>query len=128
MLLLPLPCMLEELLAGDILLADALGLQLGHHLAFSSYGSMVRSRDPAGVLPVHPGLAHKYVIQCIVQHMPHMKYPGHVRWRYDYRIWFSLIRFRMEKLVLKPIGVPFVLYFCRTVLCRKFHKVSVSYY
>ena len=115
--------MSEEFLACDVLFVDAFRLELCHYLAFRRDGSMVGSRHPAGVLPVHPGLAHKYIIQSVVQHMPHMQDSCHVRRRNHYRIGFSFIRFRMEKLVFQPPGIPFVLRLGRTVLSRKFHKI-----
>ena len=80
---------------------------------------MVCARHPTSVLAVHPGLADQHVIQRVVQHMAHVKDARHVRWRNYYRIWFFLIRFRVEALVLGPPGVPFVLYFRRIVFRGK---------
>ena len=119
--LLPFPCVLEELLTGDILLADALGLEFGYNLALSCNGSMVCSGHPACILAVHPCLTDEHIIEGIIQYMSHVQDSGHVRWR-DYDcIRFPLIRFRMKEFVFKPIGIPFVLCEGRIILCWKFH-------
>ena len=98
-LLLPLPGIFEELLPADILLAYAPFLEPCHNLALGGYGRVVRTRHPAGVLAVHPGLPDEHVVEGVVQDMAHMEYAGDIRRRYYYGIWFPFIRFGMEILV-----------------------------
>ena len=113
--------MLKELLAGEVFLLDSLCSKLLHDLVLCSDGSMVGTRHPARILAVHPCLADKNVVQCIVEHMAHMQDSCHV-WRRNHDcIRFSFVRFRMEKLVFKPIGIPFILRQGRIILCWKFH-------
>ena len=56
-LLLPLPGIFEELLTGEVLFFDAHILEFGNHLVFGSDACMVGTRNPAGILAVHSGLA-----------------------------------------------------------------------
>ncbi len=110
MLFLPLPSVFEEFLAADIFFVDPLGLELGHHFAFRRNGGVVRSRYPAGVFAVHAGLADEHIVQRVVQHVSHVQDTRHVRRRNHNRIGFFIIRFRMEKLIIQPVGIPFVLH------------------
>ena len=107
-LLLPLPGIFEELLAGQIFLIDTLSLKPGDNLALCRNGGVVRTRNPAGILAVHPGLPDKNIIQRIVEHVAHMKDTRHVRRRNDDCIRLSFIRLRMKELLLQPPGVPLV--------------------
>ena len=116
-LFLPLPGVLEELLTRQILLGDALGLQLGDDLGLGRDARMVRSRHPAGVLAVHPRLADQHVVQRVVQHMPHVQDTRHIGRRDHDRIGLPIVRFRMKTLVLQPIGIPLVLHLGRIVFC-----------
>ena len=54
----PFPGMLQELLARQVGLLDALSGQFVHHLGFGGNRSMVGTRHPAGVLAFHAGAAH----------------------------------------------------------------------
>ena len=116
MLLLPLPCMLEELFAADIFLAYALLFQLGHDLALRGDGSVVGAGNPARVLAVHARLADKHVVERVVEHVTHVKDTRHVRWRNHYCIGLTGIRFGMEEAVMDPVGIPLVFYLCGIVL------------
>ena len=127
MLFFPFPGIFEELLSGEVFLVDSLRLEPCHNLAFCRNGCVVSTWYPAGVLAVHSGFSDKHVIERIVQNVSHMKDTCHVWWRNNYSIWFSFIRFRMEKLVLEPIGIPLVLYLRRIVFCRQFHVYNFSF-
>ena len=116
MLLFPCPGMLQELFPGQVVLGNALGLQLGHDLRFGRNGSMVRSRYPAGVLPMHAGIPDQNIIQRIVQHMAHVQDSRHIGRRNHDRIRFLFVGLGMEELVFQPIGIPFVLHFGGVVL------------
>ena len=117
-LLLPFPSILQELLAGDVLLGDAHALELRNHLALSGYGSVVGAGDPAGVPAVHACLADQHVVQSIVQHMSHVQDARHIRRRDHDGIGFPSVWFGVEELVFKPIGIPLVLHFGGVVFCR----------
>ncbi len=104
--LLPLPCVAQELLAREARLVDALGLELGHNLGLGGDGGMVGTGDPAGVLALLAGAAHQYVLQRVVEHVPHMEHTRHVGGRDDYRVGFAGVGLRMEKFVVDPILVP----------------------
>ncbi len=91
--LLPLPRVFHELVAGEILFVYALGLEFRHDLAFGRYRGVVGSRNPAGVLPVHTGLAYEHIVDCVVENVPHMEYPRHIRRRDDYGVGFPFVRF-----------------------------------
>ena len=92
--------MLQEFLTGEVLFVDSLSLESGYDLAFGCDGSMVGSRNPAGILAVHSGLSDKDVVQGVVQNVPHVKDTCHIWWRDDNSIRFSFIRFRMKELVV----------------------------
>ena len=89
MLLLPFPCIFEELFAGDILFRYAHTLEFGHHLAFGCDRCVVGTRYPAGILAIHAGLADEHVIKGVVEHVAHMKYTRHIGRRYHNGIWFA---------------------------------------
>ena len=114
--LLPFPGVLEEFLAADVLLGDAHGLELRDDLGFGGDGRVVRSRHPAGVLPVHAGVADEDVVQGIVEDVTHVQDARHIGRRDHDGIRFLLIGFGMEELVVQPVGVPFVLHFRGIVL------------
>ena len=115
-LFLPLPGMTQELFPADVFLGDALGLELGNHLAFSSYGSVVRARNPAGVLAVHAGLADEDIVKGIVQYMPHVQDSCHIGRRYHYGIRLFIVGFAVEAFMGKPPGIPLVFHILCTVL------------
>ena len=78
---------------------------------------MVRSGHPAGVLAVHAGLADENIVKGIVKHVAHVKYSRHIWRRNHYGIRLFFIRFTVEKLMGKPVGIPLVFYVLSTVLC-----------
>ena len=83
-LLFPRPGVLEELLAGEVFLADSLRGKACDHLALRSYGGVVGTWHPAGVLAVHAGFADEYVVKGIVEHVTHVKDTCHIgRRNYD---------------------------------------------
>ena len=68
----PVPCMLEELLACKVALLDALLGEAVHHLSLGSDGSMVGARHPACVLALHASTTHENVLYSIVEHVAHV--------------------------------------------------------
>ena len=114
----PFPGGFEEFLAGEVFLADAFGLQLRDDLVFGGDAGVVGSGDPAGVLAVHPCLADEHVIERIVEHVAHMQDARDIGRGNHNRIGGPFVRLRMKKLVLQPVGIPFVLHFRRVVILR----------
>ncbi len=94
---------------------NPLGGELSYNLGLGRDGSVVRARHPAGIFAGHSGAAHQNILNGIVEHVAHVKHTGHVRRRNNNRIGFAVIRLRMEKIMLHPVGVPFVLHFGRIV-------------
>ena len=121
-LLLPFPGVLEELLAGEVVLGDSLLLEAGDHLRLGGYAGMVGAGNPARVPAVHARLADQHVVECVVEHMAHMKYARHVGRRYDYCIGFPVVGLGVEAPVLQPVRIPFVLDLRGTVFCINVHR------
>ena len=124
----PLPGMLKELLACEVGLFDSFRSKLLDNLCLGGYGRMVGAGHPAGVFALHARAAHEDVLDCIVEHMPHVEDAGDV-WRRDhYGVSFALVGLGMEQLVFKPVGIPFVLYVGRIVfLWEVVHCLSVFF-
>ena len=74
----PFPCVLQELLAGEVHLADALLCQFVHHLGLCSNRGVVGAGYPAGVFTFHPCAAHKNVLNGVVEHVAHVEHSRHV--------------------------------------------------
>ena len=68
----PVPCMLEELLACEVALLDALLSEAVHNLSLGGDRSMVGARHPACVLALHASTTHENVLYSIVEHVAHV--------------------------------------------------------
>ena len=122
MLVGPVPSVLEELLAADVGLLDALLRQLVHHLGFGGDGGVVGARHPAGVLALHAGAADQDVLNRVVHHVAHVKHTGHIgRWDHD-GIGFAFVRGGVEVVLVHPVFVPFAFNFLRAVFAADFHS------
>ncbi len=95
-LLLPLPCVGEELLARERRLVYALGFELGDDLGFGGYRGVVGARHPAGVLSLHARATHQNILQRVVEHVSHVKHARDVGRRNDYRVRFALVGLRVK--------------------------------
>ena len=111
----PVPGMLQKLLARQVVLLDALLSQFLHHLGLGGYRGVVGARHPAGVLALHACTAHKNVLNCIIQHVPHVQHTCHVGGRDNDSVRLAAIGFRGEQLIVQPILIPFRLYLFRVV-------------
>ena len=120
-LLRPRPGVLEELLAGEVGLADALLCQLGHHLGFGGDGGVVGAGHPAGVLAHHAGAAHQHVLDGVVEHVPHVQHARDVGRRDDDRVRLAPVRGGVKQLVVQPVLVPLRLDVGRIVFACQFH-------
>ena len=96
----PLPSVLEELIARQVVLLDALSGQLLHHLCFGSDGGVVGARHPAGVLAFHAGATHEDVLYGVVQHVTHVQHARHVGRRNHDRVGLTAVGLRAEKFVV----------------------------
>ena len=88
--------MLQEFVAGKVCFLDALRGKLVHNLGFGGNGSMVRTRNPAGVLAFHTGTAYKDILDGIIKHVSHVEHTGDVRGRNDDGVGLTTIGFRTE--------------------------------
>ena len=109
MLLLPLPSVLEELLACERSLVDTLSLELCHDLSLCSDRCVVGTWYPASVLALHTCATHEYILQRVVEHVTHVKHTCHVGWWDNDSIWLASVGLRVEKVVLDPEVVPLLL-------------------
>ena len=105
-LLLPREGMLQEFLPTDRALLDPLFRQQPHHLCFRGDARMIGAGYPACVLALHPRTAHQYVLDGVVQHVPHVQHTGHVRRRDHHGVWLAIIRHTAEVALFHPVGIP----------------------
>src|SRR3989339_1563750 len=92
---------------------------------------MVGSRYPAGIFSKHSCTADKNILDGIVQHMPHVQYPGNIGRRYYYGVWLSAVGNRFKKAMFYPVVVPFVfnepgIIFTGDIHIIYFYQVSAS--
>ena len=92
MLVRPSPGMLQELLAGEVALLDALLGEALDDLGLGGDAGVVGSRHPAGVLSLHSGAAYKDILNGFVEHVSHVEHTRHVGRRDDHRIRLSPVR------------------------------------
>ena len=114
----PVPSVLEEFVARQVALLHALLGQAVHHLGLRSDGGVVGAGHPAGVLALHAGTAHQYVLNGFVQHVPHVQHTGHVGGRNDHGVRRAAVGFRGKQFVVHPVLVPLILNFLRIVVFR----------
>ena len=112
----PVPGMFEELFTGEVGLFDTLLSKFANDLSLRSDGGVVSARHPAGVLALHTGTAYENILNGVVEHVAHMEHTCHVGWGNDHGVRLAAIGVRREKLVVKPILIPFRLYLIRVVL------------
>ena len=116
MLLFPLPGMLEKLLAREVALLDALGGQLVDHLGLGSDGRMVGAGHPQRVFAHQTGTAYEYILDSIVEHMPHMEYTCDVRRGNHYSERLAGVRLGVKQFMVHPIGIPSILHCAGIIL------------
>ncbi len=115
--LLPCPGIFEELLTGQVTFLYPLLGQTVHHLGLRGYGSMVGARHPQCILPLESGFPHEYVLNSVVQHVPHVQHSRHVWWGNHYGVGLPAVGFAGEQTVLVPVLIPLPLYLLWAV-CR----------
>src|SRR5690606_5916368 len=55
--------------------------------------------------------------------MTHMQNTSNIGWRNNYSVRFTFIRFGMKQVVVHPILIPLILYFCRIIFACNFHII-----
>ena len=103
----PFPGVLEELLTSKVALLDALLCKLVDHFCLCSDRSVVGAWHPASILSVKTSLAHKNVLDGVVEHVTHVEHACHIWWRDYYSVWFTSIWFTAEQFVVHPVLIPF---------------------
>ena len=126
-LFLPFPSMFKKVFTCQVCLLNPLLCKAIHDFCFGCNRSVIRSRYPASVLPLHTGTADQNILDGIVKHVSHMKHASDVWGRNDDRIRLTAVWFRLEKAVIQPILIPLTLYFCGVVLTCNFHIVSLLF-
>ena len=115
-LLLPVPDTREELLAPEFEAVCALRAQALLHLCLCRNARMVAARNPDNVLAAHPLIAHENILQRIVERVPHVELPRHIRRRNHHTVWLTRLVCRIvKKIVFFPVRVPFALKALRVV-------------
>src|SRR6266404_1763260 len=106
-LFLPLPHAPFKLLAPQPPVINSFLRQFAHHHALRRNSRVVHSRQVQRVVPAHPVPARQDVNLRVVQHVPDVQRPSHVRWRNDDRKHRSRsVGIRLEKRFLHPVLSP----------------------
>ena len=102
----PVPAILEELLAAQVLLTDTLLFEIVDDLYFCRDGSMIRSGLPKSVISLHALPADQNVLHCIVQSMSHVELSGDIRrGDNDRKGCFGVVHFRVEVFLILPVFI-----------------------
>ena len=112
----PVPSVLEEGFAREVVLLDALSCQTADDLRFGSDRGVVGTRYPAGVEATLTCTAHEDILDTIIEHMPHVQHTRDVGGRDDDGIGRAMIGGRVEELVLHPVLIPSILHSLGAVL------------
>ena len=115
--------MSEELLSGKVFFINAFLFQELNYLGFGGDRGMICAGYPAGIFALHSGSANEYVLDGIVEHVPHVEHAGDVGRRDDDGVGFLIgIYAGGKQLVLHPICVPLGLGGCRFVFAGNRHR------
>ena len=87
----PFPSMFEKFLTRESTFLDTLFFEFGHYLSLGSNRCMIGTRYPAGIQSHKACTADKYILNRIVQHVPHVQDTRYIWWRDNYRVRGSLI-------------------------------------
>ena len=96
----PVPGVFQKLIARKVGFFDPFFSQTSHNFCFGSNGCVVGSGYPAGIFSLHTRTAHKYVLNGIVEHVPHVKHAGYVWWRNYDGVRFALNGRGMKKSIV----------------------------
>ena len=92
----PFPSVFQEFITSKIRFLDTLCGKFVHNLGFGGNGSVVRTRNPAGVLAFHTCATYKNILNGIIKHVSHVEHTGDVRGRNDDGVRLTTIGFRTE--------------------------------
>ena len=107
----PFPGPFKEFFPAYVFLFQALFCHGLDDPRLSGYAGMVRARQPQRAVALHPFPPDQYVLQCIVEGMPHVKLSGDVRRRYHYgERRLAVVRLRMEITLFRPFFIKPVLH------------------
>ncbi|CDN46068.1 Uncharacterized protein BN871_KJ_00010 [Paenibacillus sp. P22] len=124
---LPLPYLLQEFLAAQIVARHALLAKLLLHYGLRRDAGMVRSGQPQGVVSLHALRSDHDILQREIERMPDMEHSRYVGGRDDDRV---RLRFRLaaglEETALFPELGSFLLRRLRIVGRRHFRRVLLS--
>ena len=125
-LFLPLPGSLQELLTPQVMLVDALLLQLLDNLNLGCDGSMVCAGLPECIIALHSFKTNQDILHGIIQRMPHVQLSCNI-WRgnHDSEGGLGVIHLRMKILLIQPFLIQSVLYALGVIGLCKFFAHSV---
>ena len=112
----PIPGVFEELLACEVGLVDTLFFQTLDNFSLGGNRCVVGTGHPAGIFALKACAAHKDILYCLVEHVPHVKNTGHVRRRNNYGKRFAAVRLAVKEFVVKPVLIPACFNVSRIVL------------
>src|SRR5690606_735063 len=118
----PFKSVFQKLLAAESMFVNPSIFQHLHYLGFGSNGSMVTSRNPAGVQSTHPGSSDKNVLNGFVKGMPHMQHTGYIRRGNTNGNWLPFIVKALKVFVFFPDVIPFLFRYRRIIIFAQFHK------
>ena len=85
-LLLPVPDTLQKFLTPEFEPVRPLRTQTLLHLCLRGNARMIAPRYPDDILAAHALVAHKDILERIVERMPHVQLPRHIRRRDHYAV------------------------------------------
>ena len=133
-LLFPLPGLLQEALPAQVMLVDALVLQLVDHLHLRGDGRVVGARLPESLEALHSLVADQNILHGVVQGVSHVQLSRHVgRGHHDGKgllaLSPSLLRVRVKILLVQPLLIEAALNLAGGIrLLQFFHTYLLSSY
>ena len=112
----PIPALLQKLLTCKVCLVDALLLKCLDNLNLRCDGSMVGSRLPQCIIPLHSLVADQDILHGIIQCMSHVKLTGNIwRWHHNGKRFLAAVYFCMKIPIVLPLLIETILYIFRIV-------------
>ena len=106
----PVPAVLEEFFASQVLLADPLLLEIVDDLDFRRNGGVISAGLPERIIALHAFPTDQYILHGIVQRVAHVELAGNVRRRdHDGKRRFRVVHFCMEVFLFLPVFIDPVL-------------------
>ena len=116
-LLFPFPGALQKAVSADVLLGKPLLPHFFNNFRLGRNRGVVGARHPQGIVPLHTLKADKYVLQRIVERVPHMELTRNIRGRNNYCVGrLIFLAFCVEVPAVKPHFINSVFNLFRVVL------------